>query len=93
MPHKSCLQWQPDHFKYNFDVREGKIFTSWFKGATTNIAYNCLVRMRQVSAARACLGPCAQGLSAALASCLSSVQQTLGCLQRQSRSLRRSSDA
>ena len=32
-----CLQWEPGHFKYNFDVRKGEIFTSWFKGATTNM--------------------------------------------------------
>ena len=25
-------------------MRSGKIFTSWFKGGTTNIAYNCLDR-------------------------------------------------
>jgi acetyl-CoA synthetase len=35
-------KWEPGHFSYNFDVRKGKIFTSWFKGATTNISYNCL---------------------------------------------------
>lgn len=32
-----ALQWEPGHFKYNFDVRKGEIFTSWFKGATTNM--------------------------------------------------------
>ncbi len=31
------LQWEPGHFSYNFDVREGPIYTSWFKGATTNM--------------------------------------------------------
>ena len=37
-------QWDEKHLDYNFDVRNGKIFTSWFKGGTTNIAYNCLDR-------------------------------------------------
>mmetsp|Transcript_8924 Transcript_8924/g.26779 ORF Transcript_8924/g.26779 Transcript_8924/m.26779 type:complete len:721 (-) Transcript_8924:858-3020(-) len=37
-------KWEKGHFKYNFDVRKGKIFTSWFAGARTNIAYNCLDR-------------------------------------------------
>lgn len=37
-------KWEKGHFKYNFDVRNGKIFSSWFGGATTNIAYNCLDR-------------------------------------------------
>ncbi len=37
-------QWEKGHFQYNFDVRKGRIFTSWFGGAKTNIAYNCLDR-------------------------------------------------
>ncbi|KAI7846128.1 hypothetical protein COHA_000389 [Chlorella ohadii] len=32
------------HHNYNFDVRKGPIFTEWFKGGKTNIAYNCLDR-------------------------------------------------
>ena len=30
--------------EYNFDVRAGPISISWFKGGTTNLAYNCLDR-------------------------------------------------
>jgi acyl-coenzyme A synthetase/AMP-(fatty) acid ligase len=30
--------------EYNFDVREGPIHVSWFKGGTSNICYNCLDR-------------------------------------------------
>lgn len=29
---------------YNFDVRKGKVFIEWMKGATTNICYNALDR-------------------------------------------------
>lgn len=29
---------------YNFDRRNGKVFIEWFKGAKTNITYNCLDR-------------------------------------------------
>ena len=29
---------------YNYDVREGKIFIEWFKGAKTNITVNCIDR-------------------------------------------------
>ncbi|KAI3436087.1 hypothetical protein D9Q98_002145 [Chlorella vulgaris] len=32
------------HHSYNFDVRKGPVFTEWFKGGKTNIAYNCLDR-------------------------------------------------
>ena len=42
------MQWDEKHFNYNFDMRNGKIFTEWFKGGTTNIAYNCLDRNIQV---------------------------------------------
>ena len=37
-------QWEEKHFDFNFDVRNGKIFTEWFRGGRTNIAYNCLDR-------------------------------------------------
>jgi hypothetical protein len=37
-------QWEDEHFDFNFDVRKGKIFTEWFRGGRTNIAYNCLDR-------------------------------------------------
>lgn len=37
-------QWEPGHFKYNFDVRKGEIFTSWFKGATTNMCDHVAAR-------------------------------------------------
>ncbi|GAX72977.1 hypothetical protein CEUSTIGMA_g430.t1 [Chlamydomonas eustigma] len=36
--------WDKDHFKSNFDVNNGPIFTHWFKGGKTNIAFNCLDR-------------------------------------------------
>ena len=29
---------------YNFDMRSGPIHNSWFKGAKTNVSYNCLDR-------------------------------------------------
>ena len=32
------------HLSSNFDVRAGPIASSWFTGATTNLAYNCLDR-------------------------------------------------
>lgn len=44
VPFILVVQWEKGHFKYNFDVRNGKIFSSWFGGAMTNIAYNCLDR-------------------------------------------------
>ncbi|GFR48182.1 hypothetical protein Agub_g10030 [Astrephomene gubernaculifera] len=37
-------KWEPNHMHYNFDVRKGPISVEWFRGATTNIAYNCLDR-------------------------------------------------
>lgn len=41
---KYALQWEEKHMAYNFDVRNGPVSNSWFKGGTTNIAYNCLDR-------------------------------------------------
>ncbi len=38
------LQWQEKHISYNFDVRQGKIFSEFFKGGQTNVCYNCLDR-------------------------------------------------
>ncbi len=32
------------HASFNFDVREGPIFSSWFEGGRTNVAYNALDR-------------------------------------------------
>ncbi|DBB07398.1 hypothetical protein WJX82_008396 [Trebouxia sp. C0006] len=37
-------QWQDTHISYNFDVRQGKIFSEFFKGGETNVCYNCLDR-------------------------------------------------
>ncbi|KAL6753693.1 acetyl CoA synthetase [Haematococcus lacustris] len=38
-------RWQPGPLcRYNFDLNEGPIHISWFEGAETNIAYNCLDR-------------------------------------------------
>lgn len=28
---------------YNFDVSKGPVSIAWFKGAQTNVCYNCLV--------------------------------------------------
>ena len=39
-----ALQWEDDHHIHNFDVTAGRISTEFFKGGTTNIAYNCLDR-------------------------------------------------
>lgn len=33
-----------DHLSFNFDVRNGKIFSEWFKGGRTNLCYNALDR-------------------------------------------------
>ena len=41
---RPTLQWDKDHFKFNFDVRNGPISVEWFRGAKTNITYNCLDR-------------------------------------------------
>jgi hypothetical protein len=38
------LQWETNHMAYNFDVRNGPVSNSWFKGGTTNLAFNCLDR-------------------------------------------------
>ena len=43
-PGSAVPQWDDKHFSYNFDVRKGKVFTEWFRGGRTNIAYNCLDR-------------------------------------------------
>ncbi len=43
-PPVAVPQWDEKHFSYNFDVRKGKVFTEWFRGGRTNIAYNCLDR-------------------------------------------------
>lgn len=36
-------QWDKDHYVYNFDVSKGPVSITWFKGAQTNVCYNCLV--------------------------------------------------
>eukprot|EP01025_Chloroclados_australasicus_P031013 TRINITY_DN3128_c0_g1_i4.p1 TRINITY_DN3128_c0_g1~~TRINITY_DN3128_c0_g1_i4.p1 ORF type:complete len:702 (-),score=75.22 TRINITY_DN3128_c0_g1_i4:641-2746(-) len=33
-----------EHTSHNFDVRNGKIYSEWFKGGKTNLCYNCLDR-------------------------------------------------
>ncbi len=38
-----CMQWEQDHFRSNFDIRQGPIFIEWFRGAKTNVSFNCLV--------------------------------------------------
>ena len=43
------------HASFNFDVREGPIFSSWFEGGRTNVAYNALDRHVQAgNGDRAC---------------------------------------
>lgn len=42
--HTFTPQWEPEHHRYNFDMRRGKIGVEWFRGAETNITYNCLDR-------------------------------------------------
>lgn len=37
-------KWQRDHSSYNFDLSKGHIHNEWYKGARTNMAYNCLDR-------------------------------------------------
>jgi len=37
-------QWDANHNAHNFDMRDGPISIKWFKGAKTNITYNCLDR-------------------------------------------------
>lgn len=41
---RNRMQWEEKHMSYNFDVRNGPVSNSWFKGGTTNMAYNCLDR-------------------------------------------------
>eukprot|EP00891_Asterochloris_glomerata_P004542 jgi/Astpho2/4542/Aster-00128 len=38
------VQCDEQHISHNFDVRKGRIFTEFFKGGKTNVAYNCLDR-------------------------------------------------
>ena len=38
------LQWEDQHISSNFDMRQGKVFTEFFKGGQTNVCYNCLDR-------------------------------------------------
>ncbi|KIZ00279.1 acetyl-CoA synthetase [Monoraphidium neglectum] len=37
-------QWDRDHTTFNFDLSRGRIGSTWFKGAQTNITFNCLDR-------------------------------------------------
>lgn len=38
------MQWERNHMGFNFDRRKGDIGINFFKGATTNMSYNCLDR-------------------------------------------------
>lgn len=38
------MQWVDNHMSANLDVRKGNVKFEWFKGAKTNISYNCLDR-------------------------------------------------
>ena len=43
--HSLCLlQWERDHFDFNFDTSKGPVTNEWFQGGRTNLAYNCLDR-------------------------------------------------
>jgi acetyl-CoA synthetase len=42
--HTHTPQWDAQHHAANFDMRQGPIHVDWFKGGTTNVAYNCLDR-------------------------------------------------
>ncbi|KAI8474948.1 MAG: acetyl-CoA synthetase [Monoraphidium minutum] len=37
-------KWEPDHHAFNFDLRRGRVSSTWFRGGRTNISYNCLDR-------------------------------------------------
>ncbi|GBG00661.1 acetyl synthetase, partial [Raphidocelis subcapitata] len=37
-------KWDPDHTSFNFDPSRGRVGITWFAGAQTNMAYNCLDR-------------------------------------------------
>ena len=37
------IQWEKDHFRSNFDVKAGPVSIEWFRGAKTNLSFNCLV--------------------------------------------------
>eukprot|EP00879_Flechtneria_rotunda_P008446 GHRR01008847.1.p1 GENE.GHRR01008847.1~~GHRR01008847.1.p1 ORF type:complete len:661 (+),score=158.01 GHRR01008847.1:1305-3287(+) len=37
-------RWEANHHSYNFDMNKGPIHVTWFKGAKTNMCYNCLDR-------------------------------------------------
>ena len=41
---RGCMQWERNHMGFNFDRRKGDIGINFFKGATTNMSYNCLDR-------------------------------------------------
>lgn len=36
--------WDDDHLEFNFDARQGRVSTSFFRGGKTNICYNALDR-------------------------------------------------
>ena len=38
------MQWQHDHMHSNFDMRKGRVYAEWFRGAKTNVCYNALDR-------------------------------------------------
>ena len=38
------LQWEERHISFNFDLTRGPIHVEWYKGAVTNLCYNCLDR-------------------------------------------------
>lgn len=60
-PAHPALQWVPDHYSYNFDQSKGPIGISWFKGARTNISYNCLDRRARAPARCICSALRARG--------------------------------
>lgn len=62
------VQCDEQHISHNFDVRKGRIFTEFFKGGKTNVAYNCLdrfvLRLRLIVVT--VLRPCGKGAASLL---------------------------
>ena len=38
------MQWETNHISYNFDLKKGPIHVEWYRGAITNLCFNCLDR-------------------------------------------------
>ena len=50
------MQWEKDHFGYNFDLGKGNVGMHFFKGGKTNVCFNALDRhVERGSGDRPCL--------------------------------------